>query len=57
MKQYAVIFTPRAEGQLAHLYGYIADESYYASVVFRRPSPADRRIATTGLKRPIGETT
>ena len=27
MKQYAVIFTPRAERQLAHLYGYIADQS------------------------------
>jgi len=27
VKQYAVIFTPRAERQLAHLYGYIADQS------------------------------
>ena len=27
MKQYAVIFMPRAERQLAHLYGYIADQS------------------------------
>ena len=27
MKQYRVVFTPRAERQLAHLYGYIADQS------------------------------
>ena len=27
MKQYAVIFSPRAERQLAHVYGYIADQS------------------------------
>jgi toxin ParE1/3/4 len=27
VKQYAVIFTPRAERQIAHLYGYIADQS------------------------------
>jgi toxin ParE1/3/4 len=27
VKQYTVIFTPRAERQLAHLYGYIADQS------------------------------
>ena len=27
MKQYAVVFTPRAERQLAYLYGYIADQS------------------------------
>jgi toxin ParE1/3/4 len=27
VKPYAVIFTPRAERQLAHLYRYIADES------------------------------
>ncbi len=40
MKQYAVIFTPRAERQLAHLYRYIADasgearaESYVGKIV------------------------
>lgn len=27
MKRYAVIFTPRAERQLTHLYGTIADDS------------------------------
>ena len=27
MKPYTVILTPRAERQLAHLYGYIADQS------------------------------
>ena len=27
MNQYTVVFTPRAERQLAHLYGYIADQS------------------------------
>jgi toxin ParE1/3/4 len=27
MKPYSVIFTPRAERQLAHLYRYIADQS------------------------------
>jgi plasmid stabilization system protein ParE len=27
MKRYAVVFTPRAERQLARLYGYIADDS------------------------------
>lgn len=27
MKRYEVIFTPRAERQLAHLYGYLADQS------------------------------
>ena len=27
MKEYAVIFTPRAERQVAHLYSYIANDS------------------------------
>jgi len=27
MKPYAVVFTPRAERQLTHLYGHIADDS------------------------------
>jgi len=45
MKRYAVIFTPRAERQLAHLYGYIADqggearaENYVGKIVAAWPA-------------------